>query len=225
MKRILCFGAGVNSTAILVLHKQIQFDRIVFADTGCEHPDTYAFIQNYVQPYAKECGFPFDVVRFGDLYQYYYERHIIPTRLFRHCTDKFKIRPINEFCKQFGEYQLVMGIDAGEVHRAKNWVDYDYPLIRLGLDRLKCMRTIEAAKFPVPRKSGCYICPFTPQTGWFILLHEYPDLFLAAENLEKNNRRYPELILSSRPLEEIRIKRGFQTMLTNYPETRCMMCE
>jgi 3'-phosphoadenosine 5'-phosphosulfate sulfotransferase (PAPS reductase)/FAD synthetase len=50
--RILCLGAGVNSTALLVLHQKdvVKFDIAVFADTGGEHPETYAYLENVIKP-------------------------------------------------------------------------------------------------------------------------------------------------------------------------------
>ena len=42
---MVSYGGGVNSTALLVgLHQhRIPVDLILFADTGAEHPHTYAY--------------------------------------------------------------------------------------------------------------------------------------------------------------------------------------
>ena len=47
MKRIVSFGGGSNSTAVLInmVKHQIIPDEILFADTGGEHPHTYEFIK------------------------------------------------------------------------------------------------------------------------------------------------------------------------------------
>ena len=43
---MVSYGGGVNSTALLVgLHQhRIPVDLILFADTGAEHPHTYAYL-------------------------------------------------------------------------------------------------------------------------------------------------------------------------------------
>ena len=44
MKQIASFGCGVDSVAGLLLNS--DYDEIIFADTGSEMPETYAFL-NY----------------------------------------------------------------------------------------------------------------------------------------------------------------------------------
>ncbi len=55
----VAYGAGVNSTAMLVgLHRQgIRPDRILFADTGGEKPETYAYLP-VIQDYLARVDFP-----------------------------------------------------------------------------------------------------------------------------------------------------------------------
>ena len=46
---MVSYGGGVNSTALLIgLHQhRIPVDLILFADTGAEHPHTYAYPISY----------------------------------------------------------------------------------------------------------------------------------------------------------------------------------
>ena len=47
MKSALSYGAGVQTTALLVLvasGKQPRPAAVLFADTGGEHPETYAYL-------------------------------------------------------------------------------------------------------------------------------------------------------------------------------------
>jgi hypothetical protein len=55
----VCFGAGVDSTAMLVLMKQwgVRPDIITFADTGGEKPDTYEHAE-IMDLWLEEIGFP-----------------------------------------------------------------------------------------------------------------------------------------------------------------------
>ena len=56
---IVSYGCGANSTALLVgLHKhRIPVDLILFADTGGEHPHTYAYL-NVMDLWLKDRGMP-----------------------------------------------------------------------------------------------------------------------------------------------------------------------
>jgi len=56
---VMCFGAGVDSTAMLVefARRAIRPDLILFADTGGEKPETYAYLPA-VQRYLAGVGFP-----------------------------------------------------------------------------------------------------------------------------------------------------------------------
>ena len=52
---IVSYGGGANSTALLIgLHQhRIPVDLILFADTGAEHPHTYAYL-NIMDRWLKE---------------------------------------------------------------------------------------------------------------------------------------------------------------------------
>ena len=53
------YGGGVNSTALLIgLHQhRIPVDLILFADTGAEHPHTYAYL-DIMDRWLKDHGMP-----------------------------------------------------------------------------------------------------------------------------------------------------------------------
>jgi hypothetical protein len=213
MNKILSFGAGVNSTAILVLHatEQYKIDACIFADTKCEHPETYNYLENTIIPFCEKIQLPFHYVSKGDLREYYAKNNTIPFRVSRSCTDQFKIRPIKKFLKtRYNDYITVLGIDNGEKHRAERYINqsqnakFEFPLIDLEINRGECKRIIKEFGWKVPIKSGCYFCPFTKKQGWINLYRKHPDLFADAEMFEKNSRKYPEYTLTNKPLEEIR---------------------
>jgi hypothetical protein len=56
---VVAYGLGVNSTAMLVefARRKIKPDMILFADTGGEKPETYAYMP-VIQTYLKEVNFP-----------------------------------------------------------------------------------------------------------------------------------------------------------------------
>ena len=45
MKQIASFGCGVDSVAMVLLKP--DYDEIIFADTGSEMPETYAFLDSF----------------------------------------------------------------------------------------------------------------------------------------------------------------------------------
>jgi len=229
-KRLLSFGAGVNSVALLVLRKlgKVQFDYVAFADTGAEHPETYEYIEKVCIPLCKEVGVSFVRVGSPTLYEDYYEKKIIPFRMFRSCTDRYKIRPIRKWIEaNLGEATIIIGIDAGESHRARYSEGFSYPLIEMDIDREGCQRIIEGNGYPLPIKSGCYFCPFTNLEGWTNLYNNHNDLFRMAEQFEQNCRAYPTYHLTDKPLKDLRHAIETQTSLTKWTCQKgeaCVFC-
>ena len=56
---MVSYGGGANSTALLIgLHQhRIPVDLILFADTGAEHPHTYAYLE-VMDRWLKDHGMP-----------------------------------------------------------------------------------------------------------------------------------------------------------------------
>src|ERR1700686_4570182 len=94
----LSFGAGVNSTAALLLYRPRV---LIFADTGDEYPETYSYLEDYVLPFVISYGGSFITVRNEGKYRRLRDQalaeRIIPVRISRWCTDKWKIRPIQSY--------------------------------------------------------------------------------------------------------------------------------
>ena len=145
---LLSFGGGINSTALLLewVEQGKPLDLVIFADTGSEMPETYEFIDKYVIPFCKKHKIHFETVYYTvsnkvagvkkghwvegervSIYDYYEYQKAVPSMIKRSCTDKFKISPIEKYIKQkWGDKNLplrLIGIDAGESHRAKFIVD------------------------------------------------------------------------------------------------------
>ena len=194
---IVSFGAGVQTTALVILNLTGKLprstSRVVFADTGAEHPDTYAFIQSFRQ-WISDHGGEFVSVRYGDLYDDYYAKQVIPYRTLRRCTDKYKIRPVRRYLRTLvgtsrtAKATVQLGISTDEQRRAVpsdvQWASNRYPLIELGMSRRDCIETIIQAGVPVPPKSGCFFCPFQGKRAWARLRARNPELFTRAVDLE-----------------------------------------
>lgn len=191
-KYYLSFGGGVNSTALLLwlMDEGIYDDKweIVFCDPGSERPETYEhveWIDKHVMPVTV-----LNTLREGlPLYEYCVAQKIMPVRTPRWCTVEYKVRPLASYC---ADGLQVVGIDAGEEHRATQSVWEGkakwYPLVDAGIDREQCIDIIEDHGVPVPPKSGCYFCPFQRDAQWRELYDCYPDLFQKALRMEQAAR-------------------------------------
>jgi len=203
---VLSCGAGVNTVALLVLiHKgELPCDEVIFADTGYELPETYKYIKEVITPFCDSKGLTFTTVTAPiPLYEYYWSRNIIPTRKHRDCTDKFKIQPIHRYLtykypKQKYQVYTYMGIAADESRRVnkKTLATTIYPLVDRNIDRAGCIRLIKDYKLPIPVKSGCYFCPFQPETAWYNLWKNHNQLFSFSISLEVACQRFPNMYLA-----------------------------
>jgi hypothetical protein len=216
---VLSLGAGVNSTALIVLKAQgkIDFDFAIMAQTGDEHPKTDKYITEHLTPYCKKHGIELVFVKnekYDSLKKYCESKKIIPSQHSGSCRDKFKIRVIRKYLKKyyplyFKNIEILIGFCVGEEKRRKGFKgitgNTSFPLMELGLTRLGCAMVIKNAGLPIPPKSGCWYCPRQSIEQWIKLYTEEPELFAKAEEFEKNGRRYPEIFLTwDYPLEVLR---------------------
>lgn len=187
MKKYLSYGGGVNSTAMMILLKNqgVEFET-VFSDHGGDYPETYDYVKM-----LKENGYPITIldckVEGLDLYDYSLKYKILPSRWMRWCTDKFKIRPLYEYFER--PCIVYIGIDSGEKKRAKPSRDSDienrFPLIEESMNRQDCISYIEkVGRIPVPRKSGCYFCPFASRKDFEYIRDYKHDLWCKTKKLE-----------------------------------------
>jgi hypothetical protein len=109
--------------------------------------------------------------------------------MIRSCTEHAKIKPIRAHVagRTLGE---LVGIDAGEDHRAKDSIR---PLVDLGIDRDGCVEIIKAEGLPVPVRSGCWHCPFmrTAEIVALASIPEYADRIERLENAALETHGFP----------------------------------
>ncbi len=182
MKRILSFGGGLQTTAmaILVAQGKLLIDEAVFADTGCEKPETYWYIENYIKPLINLTILP---VESGGLKAYCEKYRIVPSVVHRWCTRIFKIERIDKYV---GGQGVMIGFSSDEIRRSENpKLEGDtFPLIEMGISSADCSRIISDYGWPVPIKSSCYFCPYQRWSEWNWLKAYHPDLFADALRLE-----------------------------------------
>jgi 3'-phosphoadenosine 5'-phosphosulfate sulfotransferase (PAPS reductase)/FAD synthetase len=196
MKNYLSFGGGVNSVAmmLLLLDEGIEFEA-VYVDHECDWPETHEYIKmlrekypiTIIRPEYKKRG-----VIFNNLYEYCLAAKIIPLRQIRWCTAEFKVNPLHRYFQK--PCFVMLGIDAGESHRAKlssdQGMENRFPLIEREITRAGCIEIIKAHNLPVPMKSGCWFCPFQRIGELKKLRHLHPELFCKAVKLEKTSLDY-----------------------------------
>jgi len=188
----LSLGAGVNSIALVVLLVgEGWHGPIVMAATGCEWPETDAYVDTFKLWLADR---DLAVTMLGPewrrgkkrmaLIDYCEHYRVTPFAGARWCTSMWKIAPIHAWCtaNDHDPATLLIGISAEESRRQPDKVR---PLVDRGLDRNACARIIQAAGLEVPRKSSCWLCPFQSPRQWRDLLERHPDLFERAARLEE----------------------------------------
>jgi 3'-phosphoadenosine 5'-phosphosulfate sulfotransferase (PAPS reductase)/FAD synthetase len=217
---VVAYGMGVDSTAMLVgLQQRGEVpDLILFADTGDEKPETYAYLP-IINAWLAKVGFPQVTVvknaapktgdrslsarclRLGTLPALAYGQH--------QCSIVWKIEPQRQFVKRWApaiaawaagiNVTQLVGYDAGgrdscrrfksEGKEAKGYTNR-YPLIEWGWDREECERQIAAAGLPVPVKSACFHCPASKdhEITWLKAVH--PELAMVAVQMEARAIEY-----------------------------------
>ena len=205
--RVLSLGGGVDSFAMLVgMHaREERPDLILFADTGDEKPETYAYLP-IIQAWLARVGFPPVIVvrrapttnergTYATLSESCVVNHTLPSLAFgfKGCSAKWKIEPQNAYVRTWeparvawaagAKVRKFIGYDAGPKD-SKRCVDYTndklytyhYPLREWGWDREECQRRILAAGLPLPCKSACFMCPATQPDELRALDRKHPHL-------------------------------------------------
>jgi hypothetical protein len=223
---ILSYGAGLNSTALLVylVSNKLPLDEVVFADTGGETPETYQHLK-VTGEYLQQHSVPLTIVssKNGTLFDTCRRRKVIPSQVWRWCTRDYKITPIHAHYRSFKEPIVqYLGIAYEERDRAKESgtpaIKNVFPLIENKVDRQGCFDAILAADFdfPTPSRSGCFFCPFNSLSRWQEIYDKHKDLFSKAKNLEECSKHYPKQKLTRFTLEQLQNKFENKITLDNF---------
>lgn len=193
-------GLGNNSVAMMIKKVQLNepVDLILFADTKGEKQRTYDYLTVF-NKWLRSHKYPKITVvqkvrqdgRTQSLEEDCLEHNMLPSIAygFKSCSLKYKVGPQDKFVNNWepakevwragGKVVKLLGIHAGESHRAKFTEDdkylYEHPLIDWGMDGEDCKALIESVGLPIPGKSACFFCPSSKK-------HEILSL---PENLQK----------------------------------------
>jgi len=203
--RVASYGGGTNSTAMLIelAERGENVDLILFADTGGEKPHTYEYIKIFSK-WLTDHGMPeITIVKSKiTLEEDCLKRGALPSVAygFKTCSQRWKAQPqekyvnnwqpAKDFWKSGGKIEKLIGFDADEPQRAKEFEDKKYiaryPLIEWDYGRDECINIILDADLPLPGKSACFFCPSSKKQEILQLARMYPDLALRALEMEKN---------------------------------------
>jgi hypothetical protein len=190
MKKYLSHGMGINSTALMLLleDENIEFES-VFVNHGGDYPETYEYV-DYLKAEGYNCTVLIpDYCGCHTIEEYALKYNLFPGFKFRWCTINFKIKVLHKYYKKpCVDY---IGIAADEECRVKNHKHFkgiitEYPLIQRGINRKDCIRIIKEHGLKVPRRSGCWCCPFMPKTEVRRLFLEEPELYKRRKHLEES---------------------------------------
>ena len=174
-RRILSFGGGVDSSAVLLHHLTVAdlgIDHVVFSDTGAESTGTYENVERF-RNLCADAGLPFAIVaKDGETITEWVTRlGIVPVMPggSHVCSKKYKGDVIQKWVAKTypGEsITYLIGIEANETRRTAAFTPpkgdaatYEYPLQDLGMTRQDCIDFLAEHGLTVP-KSSCVFCPF-----------------------------------------------------------------
>ena len=201
---IASFSGGKDSTALLVALQASGLPfTAVFADTGWEHPATYA----YIDEVAEKLGIVVHKVGVaGGMVARAQTRAGFPTRMAKWCTQELKLDPIRAFTiglrAQVGDTVAAVGVRADESAKraelpelgddsgAKGFDGYVWrPLLRWTIDDV--LRTIRQAGLdvnPLYRmgldRVGCFPCIFASKAELHAMADIWPERVDQIEALE-----------------------------------------
>jgi len=205
MDKFISFSGGVESSAMCVLFGN-KADAI-FSDTGWEHKPIYDRIslvqrrvreihQNDFTIHCIQAKASHKGISTPRLQDYIRESKYYPSQMGRYCTRMFKIEPIDDFLKEKGDVEIMIGLNAEEADRTGNHgllenVTYSYPLIDSGLNRDACITVLKHAGLlpsfpPYMQRGGCVGCFYKSKKEFYAMAQLSPDECDEIVNIEKD---------------------------------------
>lgn len=227
--RVISYGGGVQSTALLVLaaQKRIDYRTFLFCNVGddSEHPDTLSYVDKVAKPYAEDNGIDLIEIRrtkrdgtqptlYAEMMNADANNVPIPVRMEngapgnRSCTVNYKIAVVRQWVRANGATPenpayMGMGISLDEIHRMHNKNDKPFERRTYPLiedfERPLTRNNCEA----IIREAGLVVPP--KSACWFCP-------FLKPSNWAEMRRDHPALFLKcvelEREINRKRVERG-----------------
>jgi hypothetical protein len=214
--RVISYGGGVQSTALLVLAAQGKLGRVdaaLFSNVGddSEDPLTLTYVREVAAPYGGERVPVHELHRtlrdgttrtlMQELQRPNSRSLSIPVRMGdtgapgrRSCTATYKMKVVSRWLRGHGvsverPATVMVGISYDEIERLGNRRPTTGEVMEYPL--VDCKAIIVSAGLPIPPKSSCFFCPFHKPSEFSRMRRDRPELFERAVALEHtlNERR------------------------------------
>jgi len=229
MKRFISFSGGVESTTMCILYGKGA--TAIWCDTGAEHKLMYDRIDLVEKQLVEFHNGDFKLIRVkgkqnakgvevDSLEDYIKQYKYMPSGQQRFCTKYFKAIPIDNYLKEQGECELMIGFNfdeqgrTGSLELAEN-VKYSYPLIQDGLTRDDCEDILKLhglhPNFPVYMlRGGCRMCFFKTQKEYkalyFLNKKEFDEVMLFEESIQHNKKKFYSIMSSEKSLRQLGVE-------------------
>lgn len=96
------------------------------------------------------------------------KRKHLPNKMWRYCTLEMKLRPIKNYCKQFGNVEMNIGFRYDEKERAEdfqkeqNWRSVKFPLVESKIGHYTVYKWVQSTGLIFPPDSNCVGCFWKP---------------------------------------------------------------
>jgi hypothetical protein len=218
--KVFNFGAGVQSTTLLLLMREKRMPRphiAVFSDVGWEPPAVYKHLE-WSKTIFEEMEIPLHIVSKGTSIRDDHTNHtrglkalrtmpfFMPPKSIssRICTDRYKIEPITRLIVKHMKkrdnltrtVEQWFGISTDEAEREricqrKRWT-FKYPLLyTIPMSRKDCIAFLSARNITAP-KSSCIACPYHNKAEW-IEISKDKQLWADACAFDKDIRQFPNM--------------------------------
>ncbi len=207
-RHLLALSGGKDSAALAVYMRD-QYPHLpmeyVFIDSGCELPETYAFLDRLKALLGieiKTIGGAEEKDRKNFLWWLKNKNYFLPSPNNRWCTEVLKLIPYSKWLKENCSGDLVhsyVGLRSDEKKERLGFTKchdrliQHHPFVDDGIVYDDVKRILDDSGLGFPdyyewrSRSGCFFCFYQTKREWIALYRRYPDLFMAAADMEKKD--------------------------------------
>lgn len=229
MQKFISFSGGVESTTMCILYGADA--KGIWSDTGAEHRKMYDRIEK-VENEIKKIHPDFKIIKvkastthkqihYDNLEKLAIAYKFMPSGQARYCTRIFKIEPIDNYLKEIGECELMIGLNADEYNsREGNWglnenVNYLYPLVDDGYTRDDCEEILNEhglhPNMPVyMARGGCRMCFFKSEKEYRAMYHldrqEFMEVMAFEEEIQDKRKKFYSIMGNGKSLRQLMLQ-------------------
>ena len=206
--KIVSFSGGKDSTAMLIkmVEKKMPIDRVLFADTGKEFPQTYLFIDKVSRWLFSKIGIKIETLKAGKTWDsLFYKVHKTGKNagkiwgfpyLCNPCWAQrdLKVKVLNKDLTANDTAFIGFALDERKrILKTKFKHKVRYPLIEWQFTESDCFKICEKEGLVNPlyafgfKRLGCFLCPKQPLSNLPIIKNYFPELWAEILKYEKDS--------------------------------------